>query len=88
MGRTLQIINEKEELVCYVQKSVKALIQEVNSGFRCQLTFGLAAAKLATFAVAAVQALTGLTHAVASDVVQALLEGPSILLLHRRHQSS
>lgn len=31
MGRTLQIVTpDKEELVCYVQKSAKALIMEVS----------------------------------------------------------
>jgi hypothetical protein len=31
MGRTLQIVTpEKEELVCYIQKSTKALILEVS----------------------------------------------------------
>jgi hypothetical protein len=31
MGRTLQIVNPRDELVCFVQKSTKALIQEVRS---------------------------------------------------------
>jgi hypothetical protein len=30
MGRALQIVNSREELVCFVQKSTKALIQEVR----------------------------------------------------------
>lgn len=31
MGRTLQIVTEKEELVCFVQKTTKALIMEVRA---------------------------------------------------------
>lgn len=31
MGRTLQIVNEREELVCFIQKSTKALIMEVRA---------------------------------------------------------
>jgi hypothetical protein len=30
MGRTLLIVTPEEELVCFVQKSTKALIQEVG----------------------------------------------------------
>lgn len=37
MGRTLQIVtHEKEELVCFVQKTAKALVMEVSS-IRCNL---------------------------------------------------
>jgi hypothetical protein len=42
MGRTLQIQNDKGELVCYAQKSVKALISEaaLGSGARARTTRG------------------------------------------------
>jgi hypothetical protein len=30
MGRTMQFVNDKEELVCFVQKTTKAMIMEVK----------------------------------------------------------